>query len=90
MNPPKSNFWIFLLPVVFFVLVLTAIAIKIKLPSAATTQTPLNPVPVNLAPRQSIPDSPAKSLYNQIMGFSIEDPELNIPVFDNKISLPED
>lgn len=89
MNPPKSNFWIFLLPVVFFVLVLTAIAIKIKLPSAATTQSPLSPVSVSTK-KIEVLDSPAKSLYNQIVGFSIEDPELNLPVFDNKISLPED
>ena len=70
-------------------MVLTAIAIKIKLPSAATTQSPLSPV-FGVNKKTLILDSPAKSLYNQIVGFSIEDPELNIPVFDNKISLPED
>lgn len=90
MNQPKSNIYIFLIPAIFFVLVLTAIAVKIKMPSAATTQSPLTPVPSSPVPKSVIPDSPAKSLYNQIMGFSIEDPELNIPVFDNKISLPED
>ncbi|MEK7504147.1 MAG: hypothetical protein AAB550_01450 [Patescibacteria group bacterium] len=89
MNQPKSNIYIFLIPAIFFVLVLTAIAIKIKLPSAATTQSPLSPVSVSTK-KTLILDSPAKSLYNQIVGFSIEDPELNIPVFDNKISLPED
>lgn len=89
MNQPKSNIYIFLIPAIFFVLVLTAIAIKIKLPSAATTQSPLSPVSVSTK-KTVILDSPAKSLYNQIVGFSIEDSELNIPVFDNKISLPED
>lgn len=90
MNPPKSNIYIFLIPAIFFVLVLTAIAIKIKLPSAATTQNPLSPVPSSPVSKSVVPDSPAKSLYNQILGFSIDDPELNLPVFDNKISLPED
>ncbi len=90
MNQPKSNIYIFLIPAIFFVLVLTAIAVKIKMPSAATTQSALSPVPSTPVTKTVVPDSPVKSLYNQIMGFSIEDPELNIPVFDNKISLPED
>ena len=90
MNPPKSNLWIFLLPVIFFVLVLTALAIRIKLPNAATTQTTLSPVPSTAVAKTIIPDSPAKSLYNQIVGYTIDDPELNLPVFDNKIALPQD
>ena len=79
-----------MLPAIFFVLVLTAIAVRIKLPNAASTQTPLSPVPSNPVPKTIIADSPAKSLYNHIQGFSVDDPELNLPVFDIKISLPED
>lgn len=79
-----------LVPGIIFVIIFIALLLALPKPEKIATTvsaTPTADETINPAPVQK---SVYQDLYNQISGYTPEDPSLAAPNFDRKISLPKE
>ena len=77
-----------LVPGVVFVVIFIALLLALPKPekiSTVVSATPTSGIVTNVVP---VGKSTYQNLYNQISGYTPEDPSLSAPNFDRKISLP--